>query len=460
MFETVVGKAAPTLTATGPASDTAGTAIAATNINSTLAAGTTTPAATGTVTYKVFGPQATAPTTCTTGGTTVGTGTTVSGNGAYNPTAGYTPTTVGNYWWYASYGGDTNNNTATSTCGSTMSETVVSKASATLTATGPASDTAGTAITAANVNAALGASSGSNATGTITYTVFGPQATAPTTCTTGGTTVGTGTTVSGNGTYNPTAGFTPAAAGNYWWYASYGGDTNNSTATSTCGSTMSETVVAVPVTVTQEANGNSTSATLTTGNFNMVNGTTYIITALDNDNSNTQPTVGFTITGGETPALVANSYNSFGGTNSPDCNNYCYEWAWSFTANETASATVKLTGFNSNNYTVADVVALGAGNVITTGATSNNAGKGGTASANLATTATAGDVSVEIIDSDNTMGSSLTWSAGSSNLFYSSTGNGSLGVYDTNPAVTTDTTSANGFGSEKGWATIALEIAP
>ena len=341
-----------------------------------------------------------------------------------------------------------------------MSKTVVGKAAPTLTTTGPATGTAGTAITAANISSVLAGSSGTNATGTVTFTVFGPQASAPTTCTTGGTTVGTGTTVTGNATYNPTAGYTPTTAGNYWWYASYGGDANNNTATSTCGATMSETVVAVPATVTQEATGNSTTATVTTANFNMVNGTTYVITALDNDNSATEPTVGFTVTGGETPALITNSYNSFGGTNSPDCNNYCYEWAWSFTANTTATATVKLTGLNNNNYTVADVLALGAGNVITTGATSNNAGKAGTATANLATAATAGDISVEIIDSDDTMGASLTWSAGSGNLFYSSTANGSLGVYDTNPAVTTDTTSTAGFGSEKGWATIALEIAP
>src|SRR5436305_1576161 len=64
-----------------------------------------------------------------------------------------------------------------------------------------------------------GATSG--ASGTVTFTVFGPQASAPSTCTSGGTTVGTAT-VSGNATYHPGAGFTPASAGTYWWYASYG----------------------------------------------------------------------------------------------------------------------------------------------------------------------------------------------------------------------------------------------
>ena len=244
MSETTVAKFAPTVTAGGPGTGTAGTAIAASSINSVLAGGTTAPAVSGTITITVFGPQATAPTTCTSGGTTVGTAT-VAGNATYNPSAGYTPGAAGNYWWYASYGGDTNNNTATSTCGSGMTDTVVAKAAPTMTAAGPGTGTAGTAIGTTNISSVLaGGTTGPAATGTITFKVFGPQATAPTTCTSGGTTVGTGTTVAGNATYNPSAGYTPGAAGDYWWYASYGGDTNNNTATSTCGSTMSETVVA------------------------------------------------------------------------------------------------------------------------------------------------------------------------------------------------------------------------
>ena len=243
MSDTVVAKFSPTVTATGPANGTIGTAIATANITSVLAGGTTSPAVSGTITYTVFGPQATAPTTCTTGGTTVGTAP-VTGNATYHPSAGFTPTGAGNYWWYTSYGGDTNNNTATSTCGSSMSETVVAKFSPTVTAGGPANGTAGTAITAANINSVLAGGTTSPAvSGTITFKVFGPQNSAPTTCTTGGTTVGTAA-VAGNATYNPNAGFTPTGAGNYWWYTSYGGDTNNNTATSTCGSGMTDTVVA------------------------------------------------------------------------------------------------------------------------------------------------------------------------------------------------------------------------
>ena len=120
----------------------------------------------------------------------------MAGNATYHPSAGYTPGAAGDYWWYASYGGDANNTTATSTCGSTMSETVVGQAAPTMTATGPGTGTAGTAIATTNISSVLaGGTTAPAVSGTITFTVFGPQATAPTTCTTGGTTVGTGTTV-------------------------------------------------------------------------------------------------------------------------------------------------------------------------------------------------------------------------------------------------------------------------
>ena len=115
----------------------------------------------------------------------------------------------------------------------------------TLTMTTPSSGTSGGAIAASSLSAVL--ASGSSPTGTITITVFGPQSSAPTSCASGGTTVGTAT-VTGNATYNPSAGYTPSTAGDFWWYASYGGDSNNSASVSTCGSGMVETVI-TPITV-------------------------------------------------------------------------------------------------------------------------------------------------------------------------------------------------------------------
>ena len=83
------------MTASGPATGTAGTAITVANISSTLAASS------GSNAYRHhhlqgLRAQTTAPTTCTTGGTTVGTATVNNGNATYNSSAGYTPTTVGN----------------------------------------------------------------------------------------------------------------------------------------------------------------------------------------------------------------------------------------------------------------------------------------------------------------------------------------------------------------------------
>jgi hypothetical protein len=113
-------------------------------------------------------------------------------------------------------------------------------ASPSLSISAPASGTAGSQIGSSSVSAAL--ASGSSPTGTVTFTVFGPQPSPPSSCASGGSTVGTAT-VSGNATYNPSAAFTPPAAGDYWWYASYGGDTGNDPAATTCGAGMAETVV-------------------------------------------------------------------------------------------------------------------------------------------------------------------------------------------------------------------------
>jgi hypothetical protein len=85
-----------------------------------LANATTSPAPSGSISFSVFGPQASAPTTCTgTGWSTVGTSVTVTANGTYPASASYTPTAAGTYWWYASYAGDTYNTASNSGCAAT-----------------------------------------------------------------------------------------------------------------------------------------------------------------------------------------------------------------------------------------------------------------------------------------------------------------------------------------------------
>lgn len=238
-----VTQATPTLSVSAPITGTAGVAITGSSITAQLS-GSSGPNATGTVTFKVFGPSVSAPITCT-GGTTVGTAS-VSGNGTVSSSDGFTPGEAGNYWWYAGYGGDSNNNPANSGCGAGMTETVVAQATPTLNVSAPAAGTAGTAISKTTVSADLESTSGANASGTVTFAVYGPAPIAPSTCqtTTGGSWTQVGTaSVSGNGTVHPSSDYTPSQAGTYWWYALYGGDANNTSIASTCGSLMASTVV-------------------------------------------------------------------------------------------------------------------------------------------------------------------------------------------------------------------------
>jgi hypothetical protein len=233
---------ATTTTVGAPVADTTNTAIAANSISSTLSGATS--GATGTITFKVFGPQSNPPITCAVGGATVGT-TTVSSNGTYHPSAAYTPTSAGTFWWYASYSGDPYDSPSSSTCGAGMTSTVV-KNTTTTTAAAPPTGTATAAIAASSISSTLtGATTSPAAGGTLTFYVYGPSASAPATCpgSTNWSTVGSAT-VNGNGTYRPSAGYTPMVGGTYWWYASYSGDTLNSASSSTCNSsTMASTVI-------------------------------------------------------------------------------------------------------------------------------------------------------------------------------------------------------------------------
>jgi hypothetical protein len=281
--------ASPTLGVTAPANDTAGTSIAAASITANLTGSSGTNDV-NTITFRVFGPLTTAPTTCTSGGVAAGTST-PAGNGTYATNSSFTPSVAGTYWWYVSSPLDANNNAAVSTCGSTMTKTAVAMASPTLSVTAPATGTAGTSIAAASITANLTGSSGTNDVNTITFTVFGPLTTAPTTCTSGGVAAGT-STPAGNGTYATSSSFTPSVAGTYWWYVSSPSDvTNNNAAVSTCGSTMTKTAVAatpVPALVQQvntPSSGSVSSLTVTLPS-NVTAGDTLILSyASESDGS-------------------------------------------------------------------------------------------------------------------------------------------------------------------------------
>jgi hypothetical protein len=243
------------LSASGPLGGAfAGSPISASRVSATLAGGS---APTGAITFTVFGPQSSPPTSCTSGGTTVAAAS-AYGDGTYHPSGAYTPPSPGDYWWHASYGGDAGDEPSTSTCGAGMAETtVVPKVAPTVSVSGPLSGVAGSPIAASSISATL--AGGSAPTGTIAFTVFGPQSSPPSSCASGSTTVGTAS-VNGNGAYQPSTGFTPAAHGEYWWYASYGGDAGDEPATSMCGALMAQTLVAAaPTTPSGPGTGSSAS---------------------------------------------------------------------------------------------------------------------------------------------------------------------------------------------------------
>ncbi|HTJ68365.1 MAG TPA: choice-of-anchor P family protein [Actinospica sp.] len=231
----VIPKASPVISSTTASPSTA---VGGTISDSAVLANGRVP--TGSLTFHLYGPG---DTTCQTAISTLTA--TVNGNGTYS-SGTFVTTTPGTYDWTVSYGGDANNNAApTTACGS--ESVTVTKASPTLTTTPSASVPVGGTV---SDSAALAA--GYHPTGTVTFRLYGPG---DTTCQTAISTLTA--TVNGNGTYSSSA-VTVSSPGTYSWVAGYGGDANNNTAASTCGS---ETVKVTPQTLTGRAYGLTASAT-------------------------------------------------------------------------------------------------------------------------------------------------------------------------------------------------------
>lgn len=235
-------KAQPKLIVLAPAAGSTGGTLTPT---ATLS-GASSP--TGSVSWYVIGPLATAPASCSSGsgGLTwqqVGTNVTVSGNGTYTASAAYAVSTAGTYWWYATYSGDPVNNAVNSGCSATMTHTVVTnnQVATTLHLTQvPATGTKNHAFTAGSISAQI--SGGNSPTGTMTFYISTSPGSQPA-CPGGAwTSVGTAS-VTGTGTYSPASvTFTPTATGTYYWYADYNGDPNNAPS-NTCGDAASTTAV-------------------------------------------------------------------------------------------------------------------------------------------------------------------------------------------------------------------------
>jgi uncharacterized delta-60 repeat protein len=214
---------APTavLTAASSATIIGGTISAATTLSGGLGP-------TGTITFNVYGPD---DPTC--GGVVAFTSTsTVNGNGNYS-SGSFTPTLAGTYRFVVIYSGDEQNASSTSACNDAGGSVVVSKRSPTITtAASPSVMLGGSVSDNANV------ADGLNTTGTVTFTLFGPD---NGTC--AGTPIFTSTKpVNGNGSYNSDS-FAPTSSGTYRFVVTYSGDTNNNAVATACDNAGGSVVV-------------------------------------------------------------------------------------------------------------------------------------------------------------------------------------------------------------------------
>src|SRR3954468_22585097 len=184
----------------------------------------------GTITFKLYGPN---DTNCT-GAAIFTTTKTVTGNGQYVSANSQVINQAGTYRWIANYGGDAKNDATSNGCNATNEDVVVGPGSPTVTTNaGPAVDL-GNAI---HDSATL--AGGSNPTGSITFRLYGPN---DANCT-GGAIFTSTVTINGNGNYASDE-FTPTQAGTYRWIANYGGDANNTATANTCNAANENVTVA------------------------------------------------------------------------------------------------------------------------------------------------------------------------------------------------------------------------
>jgi hypothetical protein len=228
-----VSKASPTLAGVATSAVTVGSPI---TDNATLAGGFS---AGGQLVFRAYGPG---DATCA-NAPKYQEAVPVNGNGSYSP-AGFSPG-PGSYRWTVEYGGDGNNQSASTVCGAANQTSTVNKASPTLEGVATSVVTVGSPITD---NATL--AGGFSAGGELVFRAYGPG---DQTCATTPKYEAT-VPVNGDGPYSP-AGFAPAP-GLYRWTVEYAGDANNEAAGTACGAANQASAVGVvSVTFTVSATG-------------------------------------------------------------------------------------------------------------------------------------------------------------------------------------------------------------
>jgi hypothetical protein len=222
-----VSLASPALSTTPSAGGTVGTAVL--NDSATLSGGSSPG---GSITFDLYAPSQTCGSDAPAYTQTV----TVSGNGSYSTANTVAANMAGTWSWTAMYSGDSGNSGTSSTC---SQETVtVAKASPSLSTTPSAGGTVG----AVNLNDSAAVSAGYTPGGSITFNLYSPSQT----CGSGTPAYTQTVTVSGNGSYSTANTVAATMAGTWSWTASYAGDANNNSASSTCGQETVTVSAAVP----------------------------------------------------------------------------------------------------------------------------------------------------------------------------------------------------------------------
>ncbi len=196
---------------------------------------------TGTITFTAFGPDDPG---CDDTPAFTSTIDVTDGNGTYTSDS-FTPTQPGTYLFVAAYSGDDSNSSATTACNDANESVAVSPASPTLDTSASPSVPAG-----GQISATATLSGGDAPTGTMTFTVFGPDDESDCSA----TPIFTSTqTVTDNGVYTSDS-FTADEAGSYDFIASYSGDANNNPVVTGCGDEdETVTVTAASPTLTTSA---------------------------------------------------------------------------------------------------------------------------------------------------------------------------------------------------------------
>src|SRR5947199_333646 len=154
--------------------------------------------------------------------------TSVADNDNYGPVS-FKPTTAGYYYWIATFtSNNTDNAGKTGVCGAASEISHVTPLQPDLVTTATNAQLPFGTIT----DSVVVSGTTPTTTGTLTVTVYGP---ADSTC---ATPLGTWTFNNvHNGTYVTDPAYTPTQAGDYKWYASWAGDSNNEPVDEPCGST-------------------------------------------------------------------------------------------------------------------------------------------------------------------------------------------------------------------------------